>query len=189
MNPNELIQGCLHHDTSAQRNFYEQYSSQVMGICMRYAAGAKDTEAMALYVFKHLFEELSKCPADMEITKWVEDRTIWNAVKYLHQDKHRYFIAKTTRYMENKKSVEGQVDETVLSTEDSKKTYLAALQALTPSYRILYNLTYIDEVAAPEIIKNLEIAEETYKAELGEAKFQFKQYLNTYLHEQGLPRH
>lgn len=188
MNPTELIQACLHHDNIAQRNLYEQYSPRVMGICMRYAAGAKDTESMALYVMKQLFEELGTCPADMDMKKWVEERTIWNAIEYLHQDKHRYFIAKTTRYMENKKTIEGEVDETTLSTEDSKKTYLAALQSLTPSYRILYNLTYIDEVAPPVIVKNLQIAEETYKAELGEAKFQFKQYLNTYLHEQGVPR-
>jgi len=189
MNPRELIQSCLHNDSVAQRDFYEQFAAQVMGICTRYGAGAKDTEAMALYVFKNLFSEMAKCPADIEVSKWVEERTIWNAIEYLHQDKQRYFIAKTTRYMENKAKVEGEVDERTLSTEESRKTYLAALQALTPSYRILYNLTYIDGIPANTIIDNLQIAKETYKAELGEAKFQFKQYLNTYLYEQGLRKH
>jgi len=101
-------------------------------------------------------------------------------------DKQRYFIAKTTRYMENKAQTGEVNDEASLSTEDSRKIYLAALHALTPSYRILYNLTYVDEVTPDTIIQNLEIARETYKAELEQARFQFKQYLNTYLHENGL---
>jgi DNA-directed RNA polymerase specialized sigma24 family protein len=153
---------------------------------MRYASGAKDTEVMAGYVFKRIFEELLKYPLDADMDKWVEERAIWNAVAYLHQDKHRYFIAKTTRYMENKNATGQPVDEAVLSAEDSRKIYLAALHALTPSYRILYNLTYVDDVAPDKIIENLEIARETYKVELEQARFQFKQYLNTYLYENGL---
>ena len=186
MNTSQLIEGCLHNDTTAQRDFYANYSARVMGVCMRYASGAKDTEAMAGYVFKKLFEEIAKCHADTNMDQWVTDRSIWNAIAYLHQDKHRYFIAKTTRYMENKNNDGEVVDEATLNTEDSRKIYLAALHALTPSYRILYNLTYVDEMAPDKIIENLEIARETYKAELEQARFQFKQYLNTYLHENGL---
>jgi DNA-directed RNA polymerase specialized sigma24 family protein len=186
MNTPELIEGCLHNDVTTQKYFYTNYSPRVMGICMRYASGAKDTEIMAQYVFKKLFEELVKCPKDTEMNQWVDERAIWNAIAYLHQDKQRYFIAKTTRYMENKNNTGEAIDEATLNTEDSRKIYLAALHALTPSYRILYNLTYVDEVIPEKIIQNLEIARETYKAELEQARFQFKQYLNTYLHENGL---
>ena len=153
---------------------------------MRYAAGGKDSEAMALYVFKKLYEDIAKCPKETDIEQWVSDRAIWNAIAYLHQDKHRFFIAKTTRYMENKENKSEAVNEADLSAEDSRKIYLAALHALTPSYRILFNLTYVDEVKADDIIQNLEIARETYKVELEQARFQFKQYLNTYLQQNGL---
>jgi RNA polymerase sigma factor (sigma-70 family) len=186
MNSSELIEACLHNDTTAQRHFYENYSSRVMGICMRYAAGGKDCEAMALYVFKKLYEEIVKCPKDIDMEHWVGDRAIWNAVSYLHQDKHRFFIAKTTRYMENKDNKGEPVNEASLSAEDSRKIYLAALHALTPSYRILYNLTYVDAITPDTIVQNLEIARETYKAELEQARFQFKQYLNSYLQQNGL---
>jgi|GEM_PF-1486185 RNA polymerase sigma factor (sigma-70 family) len=186
MDTSQLIEACLHNDTDAQRNFYENYSPRIMGICMRYAAGGKDTESMVTYVFKKLYIELLTCPKDVDISKWVEDRAVWNAIAYLHEDKHRYFIAKTTRYMENKTQTGEVSDEASLSTEESRKIYLAALHALTPSYRILYNLTYVDEITPDTIIQNLEIARETYKAELEQARFQFKQYLNTYLHENGL---
>lgn len=153
---------------------------------MRYASGAKDTEIMAAYVFKRVFEELMSYPVGADMDKWVDEKAIWAAIAYLHQDKHRYFIAKTTRYMENKNNIGEVADENMLNAEDSKKIYLAALHALTPSYRILYNLTYIDEVAPDKIIDNLEIARDTYKVELEQARFQFKQYLNTYLYENGL---
>jgi RNA polymerase sigma factor (sigma-70 family) len=186
MSTRELIEGCLHNDTTAQRNFYVNYAPRIMGICMRYASGMKDTELMAAYVFKNLFKELVKCPNDIEMDQWIDERAIWNAIAYLHQDKQRYFIAKTTRYMENKNSSGEPVDEAVLDTEESRKIYLAALHALTPSYRILYNLTYVDGMTPDKIIENLEIARETYKAELEQARFQFKQHLNTYLHENGL---
>jgi RNA polymerase sigma-70 factor (ECF subfamily) len=186
MNTSELIEACLHNDTSAQRYFYETYSTRIMGICMRYAAGGKDCELMASYVFKKLYIELLACPKDINMDEWVSERTIWNAIEYLHQNKQRYFIAKTTRYMENKASASKATDELELSTEDSRKIYLAALHALTPSYRILYNLTYVDEVKPDKIVENLEIARDTYKVELEQARFQFKQYLNTYLQQHGL---
>lgn len=153
---------------------------------MRYASGAKDTEVMAGYVFKKIFEDLLSYPEGLDMDKWVDEKAIWAAIAYLHQDKHRYFIAKTTRYMENKNTTGEPADETILSAEDSRKIYLAALHALTPSYRILYNLTYIDDVMPDKIIENLEIARDTYKVELEQARFQFKQYLNTYLNENGL---
>jgi len=182
----ELLNGCLHNDNTAQRYFYNQYASRVMGICMRYASGVKDSEVMAQYIFSKLYGELAQCPADMNMKQWVEDRAIWHAVAYLHQDKQRYFIAKTTRYMENKNGKGEVASEAEISEEDSRKLYLAALHALTPSYRIIYNLTYIDKVVPERIIENLEIARETYRVELEEAKFQFKQHLNTYLYEHGL---
>jgi RNA polymerase sigma factor (sigma-70 family) len=186
MNNSELLNGCLHNDNSAQRFFYDHYSPRIMGICMRYASGLKDTEAMVLYIFKKLYEELQQCPADIDMKQWVEEKAIWHAIAYLHQDKQRYFIAKTTRYMENKNGKVEVASEAEISEEDSRKLYLAALHALTPSYRIIYNLTYIDKVKPEQIIQNLEIATETYRVELEGARFQFKQYLNTYLHEHGL---
>src|ERR1700740_1020415 len=115
MNSSELIEACLHNDTTAQRYFYENYSARIMGICMRYAAGGKDTEAMAQYVFKKLYTELISCPKDTDISQWVDDRAIWNAIAYLHEDKQRYFIAKTTRYMENKAQTGEPVDEASLN--------------------------------------------------------------------------
>ncbi|MGP8216013.1 MAG: hypothetical protein ACLQQ4_10650 [Bacteroidia bacterium] len=186
MNPSELIEGCLHNDNIAQRCFYDTYSAKVMGICMRYSAGGKDTEVMALYVFKKLYEELIKCSADTDMNKWAEERAIWNAIAYLHQDKQRYFIAKTTNYFEKKSNNNGVADEAELSTEESGKIYIAALHSLTPSYRILFNLTYIDKISPDKIVQNLEIAGETHKVELEQARFQFKQQLITSLNENGL---
>ncbi len=182
----DLIEACSHKDSTAQKYFYDTYSSKIMGVCLRYAAGGKDSETMALYVFKKLFAELKTCPREVNMDEWISDRAIWNAIAYLHEDKHRYFIAKTTRYMENKANATHETDESDLSIEDSRKIYLAALHALTPSYRILYNLTYVDKVIPDKIIQNLEIARDTYKVELEQARFQYKQHLNTYLHENGL---
>lgn len=189
MNNMELIEGCIHNDNVAQHLFYEQHSSHIMGICMRYGANDEDTKAMVRHVFKRLYEEIKQCSLDTDINEWVNTRTIWNAIDYLHQDKQKYFIAKTTRYNDHSNNTNESFNESEISKDDMKAMCLSALRSLTPSYRILYNLTYIDEVSPGMIVKNLEIAGETYKAELEQARFQFKQHLTTYLHEHRLHRH
>jgi len=182
----ELIEGCAHNNRDSQKAFYDRYCSVVMGMCVRYSGSEKEAEGMALYVFGKLFDEISKCPLDGDIKKWIEEKVIWNAIQYLHKDKHRYFIAKTTLYAENKPVYTKNISDVTLPDDVSKKLYLSSLQALTPSYRILYNLTYIDDIAPAQIIDNLQIAEETYKTELDEARYQFKKHLTIRLNEQNL---
>lgn len=182
----ELIEGCTHNDRTSQKTFYERYCQSVMGICARYSGCEKEAGTMLLYVFGRLFEDICNCPVGTDIDKWLEERVIWNAIQYLHRDKHKYFIAKTTIYDENKPFNSKDVQEVQLSDEIGKKLYLKALQELTPSYRILYNLTYIDEVPPNDIINKLQIAEETYKMEVDEARYQFKKHLTIRLNEQNL---
>lgn len=182
----ELIEGCTHNDRTSQKTFYECYCHSVMGVCSRYSGCEKEAGAMLLYVFGKLFEDMRNYPVKGDVDKWLEDRVIWNAIQYLHRDKHKYFIAKTTVYAENKPSYSRDIEEISLSDEIGKKLYLKALQELTPSYRILYNLTYIDEVPPEDIIGKLQIAEETYKMELDEARYQFKKHLTIRLNEQDL---
>jgi DNA-directed RNA polymerase specialized sigma24 family protein len=182
----ELIEACAHNDREAQKAFFDRYGSSVMGICVRYSGGEKDAEGMALHVFKKLLENIKSCPLDSSVQKWIEDTVIWNAVKYLHQDKQKYFIAKTTRYVENKPVYTKDIDEVTLQDDVGKRIYLSSLQGLTPSYRILYNLTFIDEVPREEIIKRLEIGEETYRKELDEAKYQFRKLLTISVNEQNI---
>ncbi len=180
----ELIEGCAHNNRESQKEFYNRYCPMAMGVCTRYSANEKEAESMALFVFGKLFKEIDHCPLDGDIIKWIEERMIWNAVQYLHQDKHKYFIAKTTLYVENKPSYSKDIESAMLSDEVSRKLYLSSLQALTPSYRILYNLSFIDDIPSSEIIKNLQIAEETYRTELDEARYQFKKFLTIRLNEQ-----
>ncbi len=182
----ELIEACAHYNKDAQKAFYDRYGADVMGICVRYAGSDRDAEGMAVHVFKKIFETIKSCPLNDSVAKWIEDTVIWNAIKYLHQDKQKYYVAKTTRYVENKPTYTKSIDEVALSDDIAKGIYLSSLQGLTPSYRILYNLTFIDEVPREEIIKKLEIGEETYKKELDEAKYQYKKLLTIRVNEQHL---
>ncbi len=174
---NKLIEGSVRGDTGSQKAFYAQFASKILGLCCRYSSSEKDSLSMCVFVFRELFKEMKHIPKDYELQKWVTNRTIWGAIKYLHQDKHTFFIAKTTRYEENKPSYP-EIDESALTIESRRAIYLAALQSLTPSYRILYNLTYIDEIPQKEILNELQMAAETYKAELEQARYQFKKQLN-----------
>lgn len=182
----ELIEGCTHNDRTSQKTFYERYCHMVMGMCARYSGCEKEAGEMLLYVFGRLFDDLVNYPGEGDMEKWLEDKVIWNAIQYLHKDKHKYFIAKTTVYDENKPACSKDIADVSLSDEIGKKLYLKALQELTPSYRILYNLTYIDEVPPDDIIKKLQIASETYKMEVNEARYQFKKLLTIRLNEQNL---
>ena len=183
----ELIEGCAHNDKAAQKAFYDRYANFLTGLCSRYCSGERDIVPMSLFVFKQLFSEMNSYPKDHDLQQWLTERIIWNAIQYLHKDKQKYFIAKTTLYAENKPAYE-DITEDALVSEACKEVYLAALQSLTPSYRILFNLTYIDEVPHDDILKKLQIAPETYKAELEEARFQFKKQLKTRIYEQRLRR-
>lgn len=182
----ELIEACAHQDRDAQRAFYDRYKESVMGMCLRYAGNDKNAEDMAVYVFRQIFNNIKSCPLDGSAQKWIDDTVIWNAINYLHQDKQKYYVAKTTRYVENKPNYSKSIEDVTLPEDIGKRVYLNSLQGLTPSYRILYNLTFIDEIPREEIIKKLEIGEETYKKELDEAKYQLKKLLTISVNEQHL---
>lgn len=184
MTEEELIRGCLKHEPAAQRELYLQYFSKVMHVCIRYSKSPQGAKAILLNAFKNILngfrnhvELNAKRKKDLPpitLEEWINKETIASAVQHMHADKKEHFVSSTVSMRDSgKKSDQELSDEQIINSSD-KLMIIKALQQLTPSYRVIYNLHEVDGYSHPEISLLLDISEYTSQDSLSKAKFNLR---------------
>ena len=187
MSEEELIKGCLKYEHASQRELYQQSFSKMMHICIRYARNQQDAKAILLDGFKSIFndfrnfveanEKIKKDASPVTLEEWIKKEIIASAVRHMHDNKKEYFVSSTFNMRDSEKQIFADVpDEQIIKSAD-KQMVINALQQLTPSYRVIYNLHEIDGYSHLEISKLLDISEYTSKDSLTKAKFNLRKNL------------
>jgi|ERR1051326_7897360 RNA polymerase sigma-70 factor (ECF subfamily) len=187
MQEEEIIRGCLKHETASQRALFDIYSGRMMQVCIRYAKNQQEAKEIFLDGFKNILNNFKNYTEEsiqskkkdevLLLENWIKKEVISAAIRHMHANKREYFVSSTvnTRDAEKPSSVEITDEQIIKST--NKKIIISALQQLTPSYRAVYNLHEVDGYSHPEISKLLDISEYTSKDSLSKAKFNLRKHL------------
>lgn len=188
MSEDELIRGCLKYEPAAQRELYQQYFNKAMHLCIRYSKNPEEAKVILLDGFKNIlngfknYAELNskrkKDAPELPLEEWIKNEIIASAVQHMHDNKKEHFVSSTVNTRDaGKQSPLDVTDEQIIKSAD-KQMIIKALQQLTPSYRVIYNLHEVEGYSHPEISALLDISEYTSQDSLSKAKFNLRKNIS-----------
>lgn len=174
MTENEIIQGCLRNEASAQEKLYSVYSRRMMAICLRYTKSRHEAEDMFHEAFIKVFKNMHTWQGGA-FEGWMRRIFVNTAINHYHQNR-KYFD-----------HVDSAMAETMLSTDDnvlselSNKELLDLISQLPEGYKLVFNLYVIEGYNHIEIATMLGIAEGSSKSQLSKAKAYLKKLIENRL--------
>jgi len=170
---NELINGCLKRDASAQRLLYDTYSPKMYGLCFRYVKDSMDAEDILVGAFTKVFDKIQQFKNEGSFEGWIRKIVVNEALTFLRKNRSMYLEIDLDQ-------ADFQPDYNSLSDHLETEDLLSIIQALPTGYRIVFNLYAIDGYTHKEIADQLGISENTSKSQLSRARA----YLQKVLAEQ-----
>ncbi len=166
-----LLTRCQQHDPQAQRQLYDRYRNQLMGIAMRYARQHSDAEDIFQEAFIQAFRHLHQVKEPTALLGWLKQITIRTAIRHYHRAQQSLTIA-----LEDAPVTANEDDHTILA-KIQREQLLQLINQLPDGYRLVFNLYVIDGYSHEEIAQTLGIREASSRSQLARAKQQLKTML------------
>lgn len=160
----EIIQGCLRNNRTAQAAFYQKYKGRFFGICRRYSKNTEDAEDIFQEAFIKIFKNLHTLKDSKQLSAWVRRILVNTAITHYHK---KEFFEDVENI--NESEIIKQENETTIE-KLSAQELLILIQKLPDGARLVFNMYVIEGYNHIEIAKLLEIAEGTSKSQLFFAK-------------------
>ena len=165
MDEKELVEKCLGNDKNAQRQLYDTYSSQMMGLCMRYANSREEGEDILIEGFTKIFTHLSEFRFDSSLGTWMRRIMVNAAISHFRMH-HKHHNALPLEDAENE--IRGTNE--LPSDHIQEKELLALIQRMPETYRVIFNLAVMEGYSHQEIGDMLDIQESTSRSQLTRAR-------------------
>lgn len=179
----ELIKGCAKHDKTCQRTFYEQFYSPMMGVCLRYSKDYAEAKTILNDGFLKVFSAIKHYRGENTLEEWIRKIIVNSAIDHLRSNKQSYWIVNTVNAtMGDAGRSEKIASDSDLLSQLNEKHILKAVQALSPAYRVIFNLHFIDKYTHQQISERLDISEATSQLDFSKAKYHIRKNL-TRIHE------
>ena len=160
----KLIQACIYGDRHSQSSLYEQFSKKMFGVCMRYAKNREEAEEIMQEGFVQVFKSLHNFKHAGSFEGWIRKIMVYSAIQHYRTRPKMHPVIDITGT-----EVKESGDEDILARLH-KKELLKMVQALPPSYRLIFNLYVFEGMKHREIAEQLGIAEGTSKSNFFDAK-------------------
>lgn len=158
-----LIERCRKGDRKSLEILYKQFYGYAMGICLRYSRSREEATEILNDGFYKIMTNLDKYTSGLSFKGWVRKIMINASIDYFRKhEKHYHNI--DISYIKNE-----QLTPEVLH-HLSEEIILDAIQALPPSYRMVFNLYVIEGYKHDEIAQKLGISVGTSKSNLNSAR-------------------
>lgn len=160
---NELINGCLKREKSAQKRLYEQYSSKMYGICYRYVKDSMQAEDILVTAFMKVFDKIDQFKQEGSFEGWIRRIVVNESLTHLRRNRSMYIET-------DLEQADYQPDYDQLSDHLEAEDLLNLIAELPSGYQIVFNMYAIDGYSHKEIAEHLGISENTSKSQLSRAR-------------------
>lgn len=160
----ELIQSCIDGDRYSQSKLYELFVPKMFAVCLRYSKNREEAEEIVQEGFVQVFKSLRSFKKEGSFEGWIRKIMVYCAIQHFRSKSkmHRVVHIETA-------NVEEPGSEDILP-QLAKKELLKMVQALSPAYRMIFNLYVFEGMKHREIAEHLGISEGTSKSNLFDAK-------------------
>lgn len=164
MNLEEIIEGCLGKNASAQKQLYDYLSPRMMGVCMRYSSSVEEAEDILQDGFIKLFDKIETFGGIGSFEGWARRLFVNTALDALRKKKKYQFDQPLddVSYMLNSNDY---IEEGLAAND-----ILKILQTIPVGYRTVFNLYAIEGYSHKEIAEQLSITVSTSKSQYSRAK-------------------
>ncbi|RYG05624.1 MAG: sigma-70 family RNA polymerase sigma factor [Chitinophagaceae bacterium] len=164
MTEEAILHGCLHNDSTAQRELYGKYSPRMLSVCYRFAHNREDAEDMLQEGFIKVFGQIHTFQNKGAFEGWVRRIIVHTCINILKKNKK--FNDSVDLIHANSIQVR---EESVPSIVQAKQV-VECIRLLPIGYRTVLNLYAIEGYSHKEIAEVLEIEESTSRSQYTRAK-------------------
>ncbi len=174
----ELVERCLKGIESAQKQLYDRFSKQMLGVCYRYAANRDDAYDLFQDGFIKVFEKLHMYNGKGPLGAWIRRTIVNNILDELRRQKRqmRYDDDFRADFLTHNDGWDDAMEldggETI-----SRDQIMELVQSLPTGYRTVFNLYAVEEYSHKEIADMLGITESTSKTQYRKAKGHLKKMI------------
>lgn len=162
-NLEETIQKCASGDRKAQTALYNEFSSKMYGVCLRYSKDATEAEDNLQEGFIRVFTKIEQFGFKGSFEGWMRRIMVNTSLEKFRKNNHLYPVEDMMIY-ESVQFTEETLS--IISADDLMKI----IQELPPRYRMVFNLYAIEGYSHQEIAKMMKITEGTSKSNLSRAR-------------------
>jgi len=157
----ELINGCIRENAACQKEVFNRFASQMLGVCHRYARNSADAEDILQDAFIKIFKKIGQFKFEGSFEGWVRRIVVNTALK-------KYSLVRYDKEFSGltiSESQEGQSDPVAYS-QLTEKDLLELINSLPDGYRLIFNLYVIEGYQHEEIATMLGIQPGTSRSQL-----------------------
>lgn len=161
----DIIDGCIRGQRSAQDRLYKKFSSLLYGICLRYARNKMEAQDVLQEVFVKIYQNIQSYHNEGSFEGWLRRIAVNTSI---------------TNYRKNLKHAYQQDVEELVQTnseplffeelEFTAEEMMECINRLPIGYKTVFNLYVIEGFMHKEISDMLEIDVNTSKSQLSRAK-------------------
>ena len=164
MDERQLVKSCLKEKPEAQRQLYERFAQNMLGICYRYTKSLKDAEDVLQEGFIKVFLGLKQYKQEGELGAWIRRIMVNTALNFLKRNrKYRdemYFIEHPLHPVAD--------DNPVINLEAKELADL--IRQLPQGYQTIFNLYAVEGYTHVEIGEMLGITDGTSRSQYARAR-------------------
>ncbi len=171
----ELLTACLNSNRKAQKELYNRYSYELMGVCLRYVKRRQEAEDVLQEGFINIFESLHQYKGTNQLRAWMRKVMINTSLQYLRKQKKNPFFVSIDK-LESEPPIPDESEK--WQPQYTYQEMLTEIRNLPLGYRLVFNMFVIDRMPHKAIAKKLGISEGTSKSQLFKAKVLLKKRLS-----------
>jgi RNA polymerase sigma factor (sigma-70 family) len=168
----KLVKDCLKNNAVAQKQLYELFSENMLGVCYRYTKGMNDAEEVLQQGFIKVFRNLHQYKMQGDLGAWIRRIIVNTAINYLKR-KPRYQLDLSFEDSNLHPVTTSEPDITL-----HMKDLLNLVRQLPPGYQTIFNLYAVEGYSHAEIGKILGINESTSRSQYARARGLLINWLN-----------
>lgn len=170
----KLIQACLKGNEAAQKQLYDTFARQMLGVCYRYTKSVEDAEDVMQEGFIRVFRSLSSYKGDGELGAWIRRIMVNAALSFLKKhETYRNDLAIKEEYLHPISDSNPEIDLNI-------KELVQLVRQLPAGYQAIFNLYAIEGYNHVEIGKMLGISEGTSRSQYMRARNLLISWIESY---------
>lgn len=164
MDERQLVKDCLKGRPEAQRQLYEQFSKNMLGICYRYTKSLKDAEDVLQEGFVKVFFSLKQYRFEGDLGAWMRRIMVNTALNFLKRN-HKY---RTEMYFTEQPLHPVADDNPAIILQAKQLADL--IRQLPHGYQTIFNLHAVEGYSHVEIGEMLGISDGTSRSQYARAR-------------------
>ncbi len=169
-----ILQACAKNDRKAQEKLFKLFYGKMLYVCLRYTNDRDTAQEIVQEGFIKVFEKISSFDLLGSFDAWIKRVMVNTSIDYLRKNKKHAFTELNDNHSDTfNDEISVMADE--IQYEMQREMALESIQELSPAYRTVFNLYFVEDYSHKEIAERLGISEGTSKSNLAKAKIRLKQ--------------